>query len=84
MGAPCRRLGGPSFSPRHAGASAPSSHLPPTRAARQLDLGLIERLQKDWVEGVLAAQREERRRHDRKAAEYDAARWVEGAGVGGC
>ncbi|GBF92752.1 hypothetical protein Rsub_05121 [Raphidocelis subcapitata] len=40
----------------------------------QLDLGLIERLQKDWLEGTLAAQREERRRHDRKAAEYDAAR----------
>jgi hypothetical protein len=40
----------------------------------QLDLGLIERVQQDWVDGVLAAQREERRRYDRRSAEYDAAR----------
>ena len=53
-----------------------TSHRPPPLAHpnAQLDLGLIERLQKDWLEGTLAAQREERRRHDRKAAEYDAAR----------
>ncbi|KAI8476669.1 MAG: hypothetical protein J3K34DRAFT_455561 [Monoraphidium minutum] len=40
----------------------------------QLDLGLIERVQKDWVEGALAESREERRKYDRRAAEYEAAR----------
>jgi hypothetical protein len=35
---------------------------------------MIERLQKDWLEGALAAQREERRKYDRRAAEYDSAR----------
>jgi len=40
----------------------------------QLDLGLIERLQQDWLDGVLQAQREEKRRYDRRAADYDAAR----------
>lgn len=40
----------------------------------QLELGLIDRLQREWVDGALAAQRDERRRYDRRAAEYEAAR----------
>lgn len=40
----------------------------------QLDLGLIERVQKDWLEGALAAARDERRKYDRRAYEYDSAR----------
>ncbi|KIY97426.1 ADP-ribosylation factor GTPase-activating protein AGD4, partial [Monoraphidium neglectum] len=40
----------------------------------QLDLGMIERVQKDWMEGVLAAARDERRKYDRKASDYESAR----------
>lgn len=40
----------------------------------QLELGCIERLQREWVDGALAAQRDARRAFDRRAAEYEAAR----------
>jgi hypothetical protein len=43
---------------------------------------MIERVQKDWMEGVLAAARDERRKYDRKASDYESARWGRGLRAG--